>query len=291
MDEFENFVENGEFFVEYADHYLGSGSVVWSLLPQMLEARRDGRTALQLRSISNIKWQLKITLDGGDQFWNLFDSKDEVDFSGFSGSIFSCGGVLKLFPTDPLQKGFCFCRCFPEKITRSSGSRQNAGTLELEFVCEAEKNTGRFFQRMDEGIIPEKAVLRKQPDMTLISRKLLDFLGGNLKLTPGKDLNLNFFAPVKPITAMLELNGCREWRFNAPHLFDCTLLCRCLPAEKAVTDQKMYAAATALNDCRITLEKELIPWSAVKLLEFDGAKVVNGATFFESTCKFSLLFN
>ena len=136
MDEFENFVENGEFFVEYADHYLGSGSVVWSLLPQMLEARRDGRTALQLRSISNIKWQLKITLDGGDQFWNLFDSKDEVDFSGFSGSIFSCGGVLKLFPTDPLQKGFCFCRCFPEKITRSSGSRQNAGTLELEFVCE-----------------------------------------------------------------------------------------------------------------------------------------------------------
>ena len=288
MPDLENFAEIGDFFVEYSDCYLGSGSAVWDLTPQAQEVRRDLRNTVRRRSVNNIKWHLNIKLNGGEQFWNLFDTADKFGSTEFARQLFTGGGELKLFPVDTASKGFLFFRCYLEKIARYK-TQQLSSTLELDFSCEPATADGSFFQRIPTGKLPANAPKGRQVDIAAVNRKILELIGNELKITPGKELNQNFFAPSAACSYMLKLNNCSECNFNAPSVFDYTLACRMMPENKTLQDNKLYTMAVNINNRRILSDSQYPMWCKVKNLDFDGVKVVNGSTYFESFCKFSLI--
>ena len=283
MPNLESFAETSDFFAEYAGHYLGCGSVLWTLDPQALELRRDAGAVLRRRSVRSIKWHLTLLLAGGDQIWGIFAQDGEVAAVGFAGGIFADGRELKLYPADPLQRGFVFKRACLEKITRDPGSSAGAA-LKLDFVCEAISN-GKYLERLTPGSLPQNVKSRTIPDLPAISRQLLEHWGQKLDMTVGSGITLNTFNAGNH-TAMLKLVRCKNWQFNVPQEFDFVLRCRCLPARFAEMENALYAAAVELNDYHPTTDGAL--WACrVKNLEFGSVKNIKAADILESTLEFS----
>ena len=288
MPELENIAETGDFFAEYDGYYLGCGRAVWTLTPQAHEVRRDSGTLLRCRQICSVKWQVTLLLAGGDQIWELFAYNGEVGTFSFSGGIFADGKVLKLFPADPQQQGFCFSRCYLDEISRQSGGSRDEGLLKLKFTCEAEKSSRKYLQRMQPGAMPQAAAMRKLPDPALMSQQLLEYLGEKLDMIPGQDITLNNFVNGDNV-AMLKLLRCKDWQFNMPREFEFVLYCRCRLEKFPALAGQLYAAAVSLNDYSPAANSNDVWACRVKNLEFGVRKNINAADVLENTLEFSAI--
>lgn len=288
MAEFVNITESEDFLIEYDGCYLGCGRAVWSLEAQMRELRRDQWSDLRKKSITALIWKISVSIAGGEKFWDFISYADTVSAAAFSSRMFTAGCELKLYPVDPQQAGFCFKRCFIDKIVQTDGNGDGGRKFDLLFSCESNLPFDKYLTRMSAGARPEGAMELQAVDVVLLQRKLLEFLGHKLNFIPGQQITLNFFNPGYGSWAMLKLTECKKWQFNSPREFDFTLLCRNAAGEKSDIVQKLYNTALELNGSNLVFDNITVRSCKVKSLEFGAVKSCNGTTVCEHTLKFSL---
>ena len=288
MAEFVNITESEDFLIEYAGCYLGCGRAVWTLEPQMRELRRDKWSTLREKSITALNWKISLSIAGGEKFWDFISYADAVNTATFSSRMFTAGCELKLFPVDPQLEGYCFKRCYLDKIVQKDDEKNCGRCFELVFSCESDLTFNKYFARMSAGARPEAAVETKAVDIVLLQRHLLELLGEKLNLIPGQGITLNFFNAACGLSAMLKLTECKNWQFNSPREFDFTLQCRTAAGEKSDIVQKIYDIALELNGSSLSLENINVRSCRVRTLEFGVLKNSNGSAFCEHTLDFSL---
>ena len=247
MAEFVNITESEDFLIEYDGCYLGCGRAVWSLEAQMRELRRDQCSDLRKKSIKALIWKISVSIAGGEKFWDFISYADTVSAASFSSRMFTAGCELKLYPVDPQQAGFCFKRCFIDKIVQADGNGDSGRKFDLLFSCENDLPFNKYLTRMSAGARPHAAKELQAVDVALLQRQLLEFLGGKLNYTPGQQITLNFFNHGYDSSAMLQLTECKKWQFNSPREFDFTLQCCNVAGEKSDIVQKLYNTALELN--------------------------------------------
>ncbi|MBE6381186.1 MAG: hypothetical protein E7047_09695 [Lentisphaerae bacterium] len=290
MAEFENFVELGDFLIEFQGQYLGNGKCAWSMTPSGLDLRRDEWMLPSARQLKAIKWKIAIELTGADRFWALIAPQGELGMSQFYDHIFSYGADLKLFPLDPHRAGFKFERVYLEDLTQKSGSYTVSGTLKLLFSAVAAPENNNYLTRIAPGELPQQADLKQERiDLDTLSRALVDKLAFLLKVVPGQGINLNGFAGDKEGAFALNFDGCANWQYGAARQFDYTLSARFPCGQKVRIDRLFCQIAGWMQTTPFELENSDPLVCQIKSLKSDTFKMVNNQRCFESHLSFTLL--
>ena len=102
----DDFLETGDFMIEYNSQYLGRGKVSIKLTALKHELRRDEYCPPQKCQIKSVKWCLNAQLYGAARFWQLLDGGSNLSMSQFFERIFTQGAPLRLYPFDERQSGY-----------------------------------------------------------------------------------------------------------------------------------------------------------------------------------------
>ncbi len=290
MSEFQTEWEVGDFLVEFAGVYLGEGAVVLQMAPSFLEVRQDALQILQARRVKGVALRVNADLTNAPSLFDVLQA-DTTDFTlaTLAGSVFTSGGVLKLYPADPKMRGYEFKRAFCRNSERRSGAYLETGDTVLSFDCEADAENGIYFSRLAAGARPGGLAERTMPDGAQLTRELIHVLAGPLNALADRTLCRGRFAPDPAGSYGLFLDACSDWEHHAPRRFEYTLIGRFPMEQKDLVDQRLSNAANLLHGMRPALPN-LAPLACkVRRLAFDGHAAIFGRQETGSELNFSVL--
>lgn len=240
-------VETGGFHVEFNGIYLGSGKLGLVLQGAVHELRRDELHSIRSRPLKSVDMILVAELSAGDRFWEHICSTFQQ-----AESLFSQGGVLKLYPEDTSRAGYEFKRVFLEKAEHISGGRGQNGKLKLSFSGEAVGSSGLLMNRLGAGLLPAGAEKSTPVGVPEITDALMDLLAGLLDAVIDQTLCFNFLPPGRNGGYLLEIKRCRNWNSQGPLGLDYALTAHFPAVEKNTIDQKLIVLAEELHGSRVS---------------------------------------
>ena len=290
MAEAENFIEMGDFLVEFNQTYLGCGKTSLALTLKGSSIRRDEFAPSQYRKIDSCQWSIRLALGSAERIWQMIAEDEKCTQKNFQRELFTQGAKLKLYPVSPLRQGYEFKRVYLESVSEESGDGVAPAEALIRFAAESAADDTTFFTRMGAGARPESAPEKVVPDSDAVSRELLQLFRQYLDITEDQLLELNFFEG-SANAYKLQLQACQNWEKQHPHNLVYTLTSRFLLKDKQAAEQKVFDSAVRLHGHTLSCAAPLAAICRVQDLQFGNIKIINGRSMVENVLTFSVLIN
>lgn len=283
MSDLKTISETGGFYVEFNGTFLGAGQAVFELQSQTRELRRDDLHQLRGRVLRGMTLGIKVKLSAGDRFWEL------LCVDAMQSEMLCCsGGSLHLYPLNTLLSGYAFERVFLENVVHQSGDAESSGALDLVFTAENGSDGTWKFSRLDVGALPPAVSAAERVSIANVTRKLMDFLQGELNAVPGQDLCLNFPAPGHDGSYLLKLQKCSCFHWQGARRIDYTLTAAFPLSGKNDVDAAMAELAEKLNGLSLAEQGKTALRCQVESLDLSRTASSNGRTITDNILEFSV---